>query len=209
MRRAQAEAARVEAVKARRDAERRRAIEDEIHIASVSATLKEMGQDPTSKSREELLKLTTEGLEAEAAEKEAKAAKAAENKHFKKEQELSFLTRALREQEQDALAAWIDARLQADGEYATAQQAAVKERARKLHAETLRVKQRLERMMQHLDGFEATILAKREEEHALALVRAAPPPPFPRRSLCPVPVSVLRTARVTWRALPPWARRAP
>jgi hypothetical protein len=169
-RREAAELVRLQSDKLRREAERKRLIEEEIHIASVSAFLKTLGQDPASKTREQLLEMTTDSLQREQDEKESKKAEKAESAHFKREQELSFLTRALREKEQDTIASWIDARLEDDGKYATEQQARVVERAEKLHQGTLRVKARLERMMTHLDSFEVSVTAKRAEEHALALV---------------------------------------
>ena len=169
--------------KRRREAEKAKMIEEEMHLAEMRSMLKDMGQDPASKTRAELLALTADQLEAEAYAKETAAAKAAEDRRFKRSQELTFLTRALREREQDEMAAWVDARLDADGEYATKQQELVRARSEKLHAQTLVVKARLARMMPFLDAFEETVLTTRETEHALALVSSCfsrppgPPPP--------------------------------
>ena len=172
-RREQAEAERLEREAARRAAERKRLIEEEIHIASVTAYLKSVNREASTYTREELLELTVEGLQVEQAEKEAKSAKRAEDSHFKREQELDFLTQAVRGQEAEKLESWIEARLQEDGSYAAEQEARMMERAKKLHEDTLVVKERLARMQSYIFEFEEMVSQKRADEHAREMVSIA------------------------------------
>ncbi len=169
-RRAVAEAERLEREQQRRLAERKRLIEEEIHIASVTAYLKSVSRDASSFTREELLEMTVESLQHEQAEKEARSAKRAQESHFKREQELDFFTQALRGKEAEKLQSWIDARLQEDGKYAEQQELSMVERAKKLHADTIVVKERLARMESYIMNFEELVSEKRAAEHEAALV---------------------------------------
>lgn len=172
-RREHAEAERLEREAARRAAERKRLIEEEIHIASISAFMKTVNREASTHTREELLEMSVEGLQVEQAEKEARAAKRAEDSHFKREQALDFLTKAIRGNEAHKLYSWIEARLQEDGSYAAQQEARMMERAKKLHEDTLVVKERLARMQSYIFEFEEMVSQKRAQEHASAMVSEA------------------------------------
>ncbi|CAE7725585.1 eif3a [Symbiodinium sp. KB8] len=169
-RQAEHEAARVAADELRRKNEKIKKLEEEMHIDAVSAALVEAGQDPKSKTHQELLELTVEQVEAEAQRKLVKSMQAAEKRREKRRLEQGFLVRAMREREQDELDAWVAAHMSVDSAYAEKQQELMRLRAEKLHEQTQLVKRRLARMMPFLGGFEDSIFQQRKEAHAAALV---------------------------------------
>ena len=184
-RQAEHEAARVAADELRRKNEKIKKLEEEMHIDAVSAALVEAGQDPKSKTHQELLELTVEQVEAEAQRKLVKSMQAAEKRREKRRLEQGFLVRAMREREQDELDAWVAAHMSVDSAYAEKQQELMRLRAEKLHEQTQVVKRRLARMMPFLGGFEDSIFQQRKEAHAAELVRACPRL-APRRATPPI-----------------------